>query len=140
MVRSFIVNFQDNHFISDLFVNFQKVYFVVFSLAFIEQFFANPILSENDEDFLIYGNHFEGDIVLTQDQKDSINGKGGRTGLLSSYWRWPINTAGQVIVPYVIRASDAFCEFSFKVEIIERNKLHLIISTRRTSCHLEWNA
>ena len=80
----------------------------------------NLLKSENTtEEFLIdkeadskfeHGNHFQGDIVLLDDQKQFLNssasGKSGdigaRTGLIWEGYRWPKNTNGRATIPYEI--------------------------------------
>lgn len=48
-----------------------------------------------------YGNHYQGDIVLTPEQKAETEGKNGRTGIINTWYRWP-KSGGRVIVPFVI--------------------------------------
>lgn len=59
---------------------------------------AGPI-----ENSLEYGEHFQGDIKLTEEQEESLktDGRNARTGILNGARRWPkIN--GRVTVPYTI--------------------------------------
>jgi hypothetical protein len=64
---------------------------------------------ENASGDLLFGNHFQGDIVLTEDQEDFFKGnstsKGSRTGLIDTRYRWLKNRLGQVIVPYTLDGS-----------------------------------
>lgn len=52
------------------------------------------------------GAHFQGDIVLTADEKKEMLSTDGtvgtRTGLLDLNKRWPKDSAGHVNVPYII--------------------------------------
>jgi hypothetical protein len=62
---------------------------------------------------LEYGDHFQGDIDLSPEQDQAFNsdenfGKGGRTGQLSTSYRWPKNSQGYVIVPFVIHAQSGY--------------------------------
>lgn len=50
-----------------------------------------------------YGKYHEGDMILTQDQIDMLyNNDGGRNGIRSEKYRWPLKT-----VPYMFD-DDAF--------------------------------
>jgi hypothetical protein len=75
---------------------------------------AAPISEDETEESsaLEFGDKFQGDIVLTPEQEELINeaenSKTSRTGLLSARYRWPKNSAGQVIVPYTFQASSGF--------------------------------
>lgn len=42
-----------------------------------------------------YGDHFEGDMILNEQQIDALNNNKRRNGLVDMYYRWPNN-----IVPY----------------------------------------
>ena len=63
---------------------------------------------------LEHGNHFQGDIVLLDDQKQLLNKTDGvristRTGLIWEGFRWPKNEFGRVVVPYEI--SGDYCKY-----------------------------
>ncbi|KAL7020189.1 hypothetical protein ACKWTF_011407 [Chironomus riparius] len=81
----------------------------------------NIIKSENDtnsfivedqrNDDALYGKYYQGDIVLSDEQKEFLNATNvdefsSRTGKISLAYRWPKNIAGQVIVPFVINTDD----------------------------------
>jgi len=82
----------------------------------------NIMKSENDEngfvvedqttDEALYGKLYQGDIVLTDEQKEFLNGGtnvdefASRTGRIALYYRWPKDGRGKVIVPYVINPYD----------------------------------
>ncbi|CRK90140.1 CLUMA_CG003856, isoform A [Clunio marinus] len=60
-----------------------------------------------------YGDKVQGDLILTAEQFDAMynnSTKAGKTGLLSSSYRWPKNSAGYVQVPYTFRASSGFTQ------------------------------
>jgi hypothetical protein len=56
-----------------------------------------------DDNVELYGGHFEGDMVLSQEEIDLLlNGeKDGRAGLRDERYRWT-----NKIVPYMIREED----------------------------------
>lgn len=63
-----------------------------------------------------HGNHFQGDIVLLEEQRKFLNSSeiakddlGARTGLIWEGYRWPKNKYGRVVVPYEI--SNVFCKY-----------------------------
>lgn len=61
-----------------------------------------------------YGSFYQGDINLHSEQRDIIENKSpvaDRTGLISIFYRWPKNSKGMVIVPYVIDYLSRFCEY-----------------------------
>lgn len=81
----------------------------------------NIMKSENDEngfevedqssDEALYGKLYQGDIVLTDEQKKLFNTSNvdelvARTGRIHLYYRWPKDWRGKVIVPYVINPYD----------------------------------
>lgn len=85
----------------------------------------NVMKSENDtngfevenqgSDDALYGKFYQGDIVLSDEQKQFLNATNvdefsSRTGRISLYYRWPKNRFGKVIVPYVVKTSD-YCKF-----------------------------
>ncbi|CRK92007.1 CLUMA_CG005587, isoform A [Clunio marinus] len=58
-----------------------------------------------------YGDKVQGDLVVTNEQFNEMYNpsmRSGRTGLLSTNYRWPKNSAGQVEVPYTFRSSSGF--------------------------------
>lgn len=61
----------------------------------------------------IYQNFFQGDIKLSDYQKEILAGprNGTRTGWTHPFFRWPKNTAGYVIVPYNIDEHQGFSEW-----------------------------
>ena len=68
------------------------------------------------------GEHFQGDMMLLEEQLNTLNDTSdmsGRTGIIGDKYRWPKNNGGKVIVPYEI--SDQFGEFvaHFKIHIID---------------------
>lgn len=77
------------------------------------QVFASPIVKNVG----IYGDKFQGDIKLTEQQENFIRriktkGEGVRpnTGWTHPFFRWPMNLQGFVIVPYRINPSEGFSE------------------------------
>ncbi|CRK94348.1 CLUMA_CG007862, isoform B [Clunio marinus] len=60
----------------------------------------------------MFGDKFQGDIKLTDEQKELIfgtpEGRNSRTGWTWLPFRWPKNGQGQVIIPYRITASQGF--------------------------------
>lgn len=78
---------------------------------------------ENVSNKLVYGDLFEGDIILPDDQMDYVMSHRNfteedpgnlttRTGLMSGYYRWPKNVFGAVVIPYVIDSRSGYCECS----------------------------
>lgn len=58
-----------------------------------------------------FGNKFQGDIDLTPEQEAMMNGtRGGRTGLLNNFYRWPKNQNGYVVLPYAFEPNSMFCK------------------------------
>lgn len=103
--------------------------FAFFILIALPSFHTLPIVDEvnvNGRSSLEYGDKFQGDIVLTPSQEEMFNGtgKGSRTGLLDTRYRWPKNTAGQVIVPYTFLSSAGFSKFKETTTFIIPNKLN----------------
>jgi len=88
---------------------------------------TNLLKSENTTEEFFYdkeadskfeqGNHFQGDIVLLDDQRkylhntkgDDSDSFGTRTGLIWEGYRWPKNKYGRVTIPYEI--SNVFCNY-----------------------------
>jgi hypothetical protein len=62
-----------------------------------------------------YGNHYEGDIILTPEQEEAIekNGRDGRTGIIDTRRRWP-KVNGLVYMPYVIDSQSGYCKLFFR--------------------------
>ncbi|XP_070507032.1 hatching enzyme 1.2-like [Chironomus tepperi] len=57
------------------------------------------------------GKFFQGDIVLLDEQLDSVNdtsGSAARTGLSNIFRRWPKNAYGKVVVPFTISNDFSF--------------------------------
>lgn len=89
---------------------------VLLFVCFIAVFFevtATPLPSELTEDqkTSIYGNdpnNYEGDIRLTDEQKQAIE---GNTGMVSTARHWPMNINRQVIVPYRIENHHGFSQW-----------------------------
>jgi len=69
-----------------------------------DEFLVDDNLSSEFE----YGDYFQGDIILDEDQMELLKSKadyeefGIRTGRIWERYRWPKNNYGNVIVPYVI--------------------------------------
>lgn len=91
-----------------------KLWFLIgylFVLSF-EGVIANPVLEGSG----IYGEKFQGDIKLTENQEkilqdvDQVEGHNPRTGTVHLFYRWPKNMQGFVVVPYRINLSDDFSE------------------------------
>lgn len=64
-----------------------------------------------EEDEGLYGDRYQGDIELTDEQKQLIYGGEdveGNTGMLDTRWRWPMNLNRRVIVPYRIEARQGY--------------------------------
>jgi hypothetical protein len=60
-----------------------------------------------------YGSFYQGDIRLLPEQRDIIEDKspiGERTGIIHPFYRWPKNSDGMVIVPYVFDYVAQFCK------------------------------
>jgi hypothetical protein len=81
-------------------------------------FEIDPQLKVENDDFknLEYGGHYQGDIHLSPEQEeafkpDTNSGKVGRTGQLSTSYRWPKNSQGFVLVPFVIHAQSGYSRF-----------------------------
>jgi len=66
------------------------------------------LFDEEAQQKLENGQFYQGDIVLMEDQLETLKAPeddsqfGSRTGILSEYYRWPKNRYGTVIVPFVI--------------------------------------
>jgi hypothetical protein len=96
---------------------------LIAAFAILSTVSAFPIADRDydERSELEFGDKFQGDIVLTPEQEELINGegnhKGSRTGLSRTQFRWPKNSAGQVIVPYTFQASSGFSKKSFAHEI-----------------------
>lgn len=58
----------------------------------------------------IYGDKFQGDIKLTEEQEKVIFGHAPKVGWIPVTHRWPINLQGYVVVPYRMQASEGFSE------------------------------
>lgn len=56
-----------------------------------------------------FGDKFQGDILLSPEQKASGT-RGSRTGILSSLFRWPKNDKGKVHLAYTIQETAGFSE------------------------------
>jgi len=70
---------------------------------------ATPVVRVNRP--WVYGDNFQGDIKLTQEQRDVYEGKAPRTGWTWLPFRWPKNANGHVVVPFQIAANAGFSEF-----------------------------
>lgn len=63
--------------------------------------------------------YFQGDIMLTDDQKDSMGNRHMlRTGVKNVVLRWPKNEDELVIIPYTINAHTGYT--AYEVDVIER--------------------
>lgn len=62
------------------------------------------------------GNHFQGDVVITEEQLKNMRGsnKRSKTVLTNSMYRWFKNSAGQVNIPYYFEPSSPYCKDLFK--------------------------
>jgi hypothetical protein len=63
------------------------------------------LLDEEASGNLEEGKHFQGDMVLLEEQLNTLNDTSDmsyRTGRLDERYRWPKNAAGNVIVPFEI--------------------------------------
>jgi hypothetical protein len=82
-------------------------------------FHAVPISDEVTEERsqLEFGDKFQGDIILTPEQEEQFdkNSKSSRTGLRNARYRWPKNSAGQVVVPYTIQGSSGYCKKRLRI-------------------------
>lgn len=56
------------------------------------------------------GNHFQGDVVITEQQLKKMRGsnKKSKTVLTNSMYRWFKNSAGQVNIPYYLEPSSPY--------------------------------
>lgn len=69
------------------------------------------VVEDQPSDEVLYGKLYQGDIVLTDEQKEFLNSTNvdefaSRTGRIHLYYRWPKDGRGKVIVPYVINPHD----------------------------------
>jgi hypothetical protein len=100
-------------------------FFITFSAILLINVAKISAMPAPDGSPLEYGNYFQGDMMLTDEQREyflsndtEINEEeekeGGdwsqRTGLKDEKYRWPKNDEGQVIVPYIIDEESEFCE------------------------------
>lgn len=84
-----------------------------FLLAAVVLSVATPILpvpeTQNDDDF-------QDDMILTEEQQKFVFGEfedlDGQTGRLAETARWPSNMLNFITVPFRIRPSEEFSEFS----------------------------
>lgn len=70
---------------------------------------GNPIDSEDETGQLQIPTgegFFQGDLKLTEEQKQESNGREGRLGVTNRRNFWPKNSQGQVIIPIRIISSD----------------------------------
>ena len=58
------------------------------------------------------GNHFQGDVLMTDQQLEYMRGsiKLARTGLTNSRYRWLKIASGQVNIPYYLEPSSPYSE------------------------------
>lgn len=97
--------------------NIQEKSLEMFKFGFIivcvvvSQLNSNPIES-SERPILGHENLFQGDIKLTEEQQDIIDGKVkvGRTGMLDTRNHWPKNSRGIVEIPYQINPNAGFSE------------------------------
>lgn len=59
------------------------------------------LVEQSSRSDLEYGDHFEGDMIIPQDEEENI--RSGRYGLVATKYRWP-KSGGYVRVPYTINA------------------------------------
>ncbi|XP_070494003.1 hatching enzyme 1.2-like [Chironomus tepperi] len=94
----------------------------------------NTIEDTEEDSKFEHGNHFQGDIVLLEDQKKFLNNTdlvGTRTGLIWEKYRWPKNRNGRVVVPY--KMSNVF-SYKDKLRIVSAmNDLQLYTCVQFTA-------
>lgn len=82
---------------------------LAFVIIAISQTISSPVIHPRSG---MFGDKFQGDIKLTDEQKKLMfDGVRPNTGWTETWFRWPKNAAGQVIVPYRIQASEGFCKY-----------------------------
>jgi hypothetical protein len=70
----------------------------------------------------IFGDKFQGDIKLNEEQKKLLvrdpESPAPSTGWTHSFFRWPTNLQGFVTVPYRINPSERFSKFSVLLHVM----------------------
>lgn len=100
-----------------------------------------PIKSFSDEDFAEYGNHFEGDMILNEDQLEAILSS-NRNGLIETKYRWPNNTipyqlssnhteAQQNYIELGLRTIEAISCVKFVRRTNEENFVNITVSNQK---------
>lgn len=86
-----------------------KVFFVLSLIIVLD---ANPIDREDDQT-LMFGEHFQGDIKLTEEQKARMSGNSvnSRTGWTWIPYQWTKNAQGIVEIPYRISHNAGFSKW-----------------------------
>jgi hypothetical protein len=73
----------------------------------------------------IFGDKFQGDIQLNEDQKELLTrdpeSLAPSTGWTHTSFRWPTNLQGFVTVPYRINPSEGFCKLKLYTYSIIQN-------------------
>lgn len=106
--------------------------------SIVSRFDEGPAMSIPEEQ----GDAFQGDMILTEEQRQEMFDTSiveSRTGLLADKYRWPKNSNGKPIVPYVI--DNRFCKLLFRWFLNEKfnrnifsQKLLLKIKKSRKQC------
>lgn len=83
---------------------------LLFVVLFNNQIAAGPIFGNNV--IGIFGNKYQGDIKLNKAQETFLlnhsNNSSSKTGWTWEGFRWPTDSHGLVIVPYIINSSEGF--------------------------------
>lgn len=82
---------------------------VLISIGLIPNIATSPVPASSG----IYQNFFQGDIKLSDVQKEVLGGpriNSTRTGWTHPFFHWPKNAEGHVIVPFNFDASQGFCK------------------------------
>jgi hypothetical protein len=69
----------------------------------------------------IFNLKHHGDIRLTKEQEEKL--KDPNVGWISTFWRWPTNLQGQVVVPYAFNSQAGFSKFSVIVMLVSSSML-----------------
>lgn len=62
----------------------------------------------------MYGDHFEGDLLLSEQQRDAIFRSSSRTGLLNAVYRWPNKTVPYELSPNHTQKDNAILEIALR--------------------------
>jgi hypothetical protein len=95
---------------------------------------STPVIVENNG---MYGDLFQGDIMLTPRQQEIIDlmeqGIQPSTGLLNSESYWPMNLRGFVILPYIFER-NVFCESAHLSRLNFFNSVYHQLKVKSTTC------